>query len=59
GLTAQNQWLAQLTAQGHLLWLNQSVLATLRLEDLPRGNRQDIQQELVELLAARLPEFKT
>ncbi|MFZ3193250.1 MAG: ELM1/GtrOC1 family putative glycosyltransferase, partial [Moraxellaceae bacterium] len=22
GLTAQNQWLAQLTAQGHLLWLN-------------------------------------
>lgn len=54
GLTAPNQWLAQMTTQGHLLWLNQSVLSTLRLEDLPRGNQQDMQQELVELLAARL-----
>jgi len=59
GLTAQNQWLAQLATQGHVFWLNQSVLSTLRLEDLPRGNRQNMQQELVKLLAARLPEFKT
>lgn len=57
GLTAQNQWLAQMTTQGHLLWLNPSVLSTLRLEDLPRGNRQDMQQQLAELLAVRLPEF--
>lgn len=59
GLTAQNQWLTQLAAQGHVFWLNQSVLSTLRLQDLPCGNQQDMQQELVELLAARLPEFKT
>lgn len=54
GLVSQNQWLSQLTAQGHLFWLHPSVLATLRLEDLPLGNRQDIQQQLVELLAVRL-----
>lgn len=59
GLTKQNQWLAQLAAQGHLVWLNPSVLATLRLADLPRGNQQDMQQLLVALLAACLPEFKT
>lgn len=58
GLTAQNQWLDQLAAQGYLFWLNPPVLSTLRLEDLPRGNRQDMQQELVKLLAVRLPEFK-
>lgn len=57
GLTAQNQWLAQLIAKGHLLWLNQQLLSTLRLEDLPLGNRQDIQQQLAELLARCLPEF--
>ena len=59
GLTAQNQWFTKLATQGHLLWLNPSVLSTLRLEDLPRGNQQNMQQELAELLAARLPEFKT
>lgn len=59
GLTAQNQWLTQLATQGHVFWLNQSVLSTLRLEDLPRGNQQNMQQELAELLAVRLPEFKT
>ncbi len=59
GLTAQNQWLTQLTTQGHVFWLNQSLLSMLRLEDLPCGNRQDMQQELVQLLAARLPKLTT
>lgn len=54
GLAVQHHWQQRLAAQHHLVWLNAEFLLFNTPENLPSGNQQDLQTQLVAQLVAQL-----
>lgn len=55
GLTMQNHWHQQLATQSDLVWINHAFLSNSVPSELPTGNRQDVQKQLLVQLQSRLP----
>ena len=55
GLIAQNNWQQQLAAEQYLVWINAEFLLLNTPANLPSGNQQNLQMQLVAQLSPRLP----